>query len=134
MEARVDPRGSDRRNSGAIVYRLKGTETDKTLSKEPEQPSELDKVIEKMKKECDEREKIREEAEKKRMDEAYKRTIEKIFKAVCAGKSDKARRILEEFVEKEGVKIATDLNSKRRRSRYVHDGRPSQTIFFRQGN
>lgn len=111
----------------------KDAKTKWVYPKAPEHESELDKVIEKMTEEMKIVEKQRLEEEEKRLDEAYQDAIEKISKAFTAGKPERARKILEEFVEKEGAKIAMELNFKHQR-RHLGCGRPSHTIFFRKGS
>lgn len=90
----------------------------------------LDKAIEEALKESEEQSMKREEADRKKREEELKKTIGKIYKAVLAGKTKRARRILEEYAKKEGARIAMDSNFKRNLSRYSHADRPSHTIFF----
>ncbi len=96
---------------------------------EAEVRTSLDGLVAKMNIEREKMLKEREEANRKKQEEEYKETIEKIFKAVSAGNPDRARRILKEFTEKEGARIAMTINFKPPKRR-VYGGRPSQTIFF----
>lgn len=96
---------------------------------EAEVKTSLDELVTKMNIEREKILKEREEANRKKQEEEYNETIEKIFKAVSAGKSDRACRILREFAEKEGARIAMTINITRPKAR-VYGGRPSQTIFF----
>ncbi len=96
---------------------------------EAEVRTSLDGLVAKMNIEREKMMKEREETNRKKREEEYKETIEKIFKAVSAGNSDRACRILKEFAEKEGTRIAMTINITRPKAR-VYGGRPSQTIFF----
>jgi len=93
--------------------------------------SSLDEVIAKMNIEREKIMKEQEEADKIKREEEYKKTIEKIYEAVSAGNPEKACRILKEFAEKEGSRIAMTMPvNPRLPIRHVYGGRPSQTIFF----
>lgn len=99
--------------------------------KKPDHESELDKILDKI---AEENKVLREqwiEEEKKRRDEAFKNAIEGITKAFSGGDPEKARQILEEFVETEGAKIARERGLERRA---CHKGRGTNTIFFRKGS
>jgi len=111
-----------------------GKKTGLVYPKKPDRESELDKIIEKMIEENKILEKQRFEEEEKRRDEAFKNAIEGITEAYSGGNPEKAREILEEFVEQEAKKIAREFNLGRRRRDHVTCGRPSRTIFFRTGS
>lgn len=110
-----------------------GKKTKWVYPKKPDHESELDKLLEKINEENKVLRKEFQEKEEKRRDEAFKNAIEGITEAFSGGDPEKARKILEEFVEQEARKIAREINLGRR-SDQVGCGRPSRTIFFRMGS